>query len=279
MISFSEKEIVFMEKMKKKYYRALTIAGSDSGSGAGIQADLKTFTVLGVYGMSIITALTSQNTIGVQGIHNVPTQFVSLQLDSVLSDIGADAVKTGMLSNKNIIGVVAEKIKDYNIKKLVVDPVMISKHGSKLLQDSAIDTLIKKLIPLSMIITPNKNEAEIISHITIRNISDMKKSAQIIYKLGAQYVFIKGGHIKGDADDLIFDGKNFILLKNERIKIRHTHGTGCTLSAAITAYLAMNYPPVEAIKSGKKFVTQTIKYAFKLGQGIGPVNHIYKFYK
>jgi len=265
-----------MEKMQKKYYRALTIAGSDSGGGAGIQADLKTFTVLGVYGMSVITALTSQNTIGVQGIHNVPPQFVGLQLDSVLSDIGADAVKTGMLSNKNIIGIVAEKIKDYKIKKLVIDPVMLSKHGSKLLQDSAINTLIEKLIPLAMIITPNKNEAEIISNITIRNISDMKKSAQIIYQLGAQYVFIKGGHIKGDADDLIFDGKKFILLKNERIKTRHTHGTGCTLSAAITAYLAMKYPPIEAIKSGKKFVTQTIRYAFKLGQGIGPVNHIYK---
>ena len=268
-----------MEKMQKKYYRALTIAGSDSGSGAGIQADLKTFTVLGVYGMSVITALTSQNTIGVQGIHNIPQQFVGLQLDSVLSDIGADAIKTGMLSNKNIIGVVAEKIKDYKIKKLVIDPVMVSKHGSKLLQDSAINTLIKKLIPLAMIITPNKNEAEIISNITIRNISDMKKSAQIIYQLGAQYVFIKGGHIKGEANDLIFDGKNFILLKNERIKTRHTHGTGCTLSAAITAYLAMEYPPIEAIKSGKKFVTQTIKYAFKLGEGTGPVNHIYKFYK
>jgi len=268
-----------MKTKKKKYFRALTIAGSDSGGGAGIQADLKTFTVLGVYGMSVITALTSQNTIGVQGIHNIPPQFVALQMDSVLSDIGANAVKTGMLSNKKIINVVAEKIKHYKIKKLVIDPVMVSKHGSKLLEDSAIESLIKKLIPLAMIITPNINEAKIISGVSIRNTSDMKKSAQIIHKMGVPYVFIKGGHLEGNANDLLFDGKKFIFLKNEKIQTKHTHGTGCTLSAAITAYLAMNYHPIEAIKSGKKFVTQTIKYAFKLGKGIGPVNHLYRFYK
>ena len=196
----------------------------------------------------------------------------------MLSDIGVDAAKTGMLFNKKIIDVIAEKIKHYKIDKFVIDPVMVSKHGSKLLQDSAINTLIKKLVPLALIITPNKNEAEIISKIKITNLAEMKKAAQIIHKIGARYVFIKGGHIKGDSNDLIFDGKRFYILKNERIKTKHTHGTGCTLSAAITAYLAMNYPPIEAFKYGKKFVTQTIKYAFKLGKGIGPVNHLYKLH-
>jgi len=220
--------------------KVLTIAGSDSGGGAGIQADLKTFSARGVYGMSVITALTAQNTIGVQGVYEILPSFVEKQIDSVMSDIGADAWKTGMLSDSEIIRVVADRAQKYNIKLLVIDPVMIAKSGDLLLNQKAIAALISDLIPLAFVITPNHHEAQTLTGLTIENLADAREAAKKIHNQGAKNVVIKGGHLPDikNAIDLLYDGRNFIEFHAPRIKTKNTHGTGCTFASAIAAELA-----------------------------------------
>ncbi len=252
--------------------KILTIAGSDSGGGAGIQADLKAITLLGGYGMSVITALTAQNTVGVQGIYNIPVPFIERQIDSVLSDIGADAIKTGMLANQEIIEAVSKKIKQYHIKKVVVDPVMISKSGALLLQEDAKSALIKKLIPLAWVVTPNLMEASTLTGLKVNSLDEMKKAAYRIFQLGAKNVVVKGGHLKGMAVDLLFDGKNYIEIKGKRIETKNTHGTGCTFASAIATQLAKGDSVEEAVRKAKDFITQAIQFGLDLGKGIGPTN-------
>lgn len=252
--------------------RILTIAGSDSGGGAGIQADLKAITLLGGYGMSVITAITAQNTVGVQAIHEVPARFVERQIDSVLSDIGADAIKTGMLTNQEIIEVVAKKVKQYGVKKVVVDPVMVSKSGASLLRMDAQEALIKELIPLAWVVTPNLMEASVLSGLKVDSLEGMKKAAHQIYKLGAKYVVVKGGHLKGMAIDLLYDGKIFNEIEGPRIDTKNTHGTGCTYASAIATLLARGDTIDVAVRKAKTFITMAIQSGFSLGKGTGPTN-------
>jgi len=252
--------------------RILTIAGSDSGGGAGIQADLKAITLLGGYGMSVLTALTAQNTVGVQAIHEVPAWFVGTQIDSVLSDIGADAIKTGMLANREIIEVVYKKIKQYKVKKVVVDPVMISKSGASLLRKDAQESLIKKLIPLAWVVTPNLMEASVLTGLKVNSLEGMKKAAHLIYKLGARHVVVKGGHLKGMAVDILYDGKRFHEIESKRIETKNTHGTGCTFASAIATLLARGDTVDEAVRKAKTFITMAIQSGLSLGKGAGPTN-------
>lgn len=253
--------------------RVLTIAGSDSGGGAGIQADLKTITALGGFGMSVITALTAQNTLGVQGVYDIPVEFIEAQFDSVASDIGVDAAKTGMLSSSAIIRCVAKKIRQYKIRKLVVDPVMVAKGGSPLLREEARGTLIKELIPLAAVVTPNIPEAEVLTGMRIAKKDYMKKAAVLIHKLGAKNVVVKGGHLEGDAMDLLFDGKSFHELAVKRIDTKHTHGTGCTFASAIATGLAQGLRVPEAVQRAKDYVTEAIRFGLAIGGGQGPTNH------
>ncbi len=252
--------------------RILTIAGSDSGGGAGIQADLKTITLLDGYGMSVVTALTAQNTLGVQAIQEIPASFVAKQIDSVLSDIGADAIKTGMLPNREIIEVVAKKIKQYGIETVIVDPVMISKNGIPLIRKEAQKALIKNLIPLALIITPNLYEASILTGIKVKSLEGMRKAALRLWELGAKNVLIKGGHLKGMAIDLLFDGKNYEEISGPRIKTKNTHGTGCTLASAIATLLTRGDSIPEAVRKAKRFIHLAIQGGLNIGKGNGPTN-------
>ncbi|UCD86583.1 MAG: bifunctional hydroxymethylpyrimidine kinase/phosphomethylpyrimidine kinase, partial [Desulfobacterales bacterium] len=234
--------------------RILTIAGSDSGGGAGVQADLKTITVLGGFGMSVLTALTAQNTVGVAAIHPVPLEFIAQQLDAVLSDIGADAVKTGMLFNADTIEVVADRLSAYGTEKLVVDPVMVAKGGDVLLVKEARETLVSRLIPMALVVTPNIPEAEVLSKRSIRTEQDIHEAARTIHGMGARYVLIKGGHLAGPATDYLYDGKAFLECSKVRIDTTHTHGTGCVYSAAIATYLALELDVTGAVKKAKDFI-------------------------
>lgn len=256
-------------------YRTLTIAGSDSGGGAGIQADLKTFQELGTFGMSVITALTAQNTLGVHGVYPQTTEAVIAQLDAVLSDIGSDAVKTGMLFSSEIIRAVAQKLKEYQTENIVVDPVMVAKGGQSLLQDEAIEAMRSSLLPMATVITPNIPEAEVIlGEKGITSIKDMEEAAKKIYQLGAQYVVLKGGHLQTEeSTDVLYDGEKFTYLPMKRIQTKHTHGTGCTFAAAIAAGLAKGQPVIEATLIAKEFISCAIQHAHAIGQGIGPTNH------
>jgi hydroxymethylpyrimidine kinase/phosphomethylpyrimidine kinase len=253
--------------------RVLTIAGSDSGGGAGIQADLKTIAVLGGFGMSVVTALTAQNTLGVMGIHEVPAAFVAMQFDAVASDIGVDAAKTGMLSSAEILQVVAAKVKQYGIEKLVVDPVMVAKGGARLIREDAREAVIKELIPLACVVTPNVPEAEVLSGIAIAGLKDMQRAAVIIHKQGARHVVIKGGHLNGAAVDILYDGRRFHDFTTERIATGDTHGTGCTFSAAIATGLALGKSVHEAVDAAKKYIQEAIRHAYRIGGGHGPTNH------
>ena len=254
---------------------ALTIAGSDSGGGAGIQADLKTFSALGVYGMSVLTSITAQNTLGVQGVHDLPPDFVGLQIDSVMQDIGADAVKTGMLSNTQIIKMVSKKIKEYQVRNLVIDPVMVAKGGDRLLREDAVKELKENLIYLAMVVTPNLSEAEVLSGLRIRNIEDMKEAARKIHKLGPKNVLIKGGHLlSAEAIDLLYNGRTFREFRVERIITKNTHGTGCTFSSAIAAELAKGKEVEEAVNTAKRYITLAIQNSLEIGHGHGPLNHL-----
>ena len=247
---------------------ALTIAGSDSGGGAGIQADLKTFASLGVFGCSVITSLTAQNTVGVSAIHDPPPEFIARQLDAIFEDIPVDAAKTGMLHTKEAIEAVADRIKRYGIERLVVDPVMIATSGDRLLEEGAVRALIEKLLPLALIITPNLPEAEALSGMRIETPSDAERAAERIRSLGPRYVLIKGGHMEGErAIDLLFDGEGFHRVESERVEKGRLHGTGCVLSAAITAYLAKGFSPLQSVRKAKEYVLSAIKLSFPLGKG------------
>ena len=255
--------------------KALTIAGSDSGGGAGIQADLKTFAAFNVYGMSVLTAITAQNTLGVSAIHDIPPEIVAKQIEAVMDDIGTDAAKTGMLSNSHLIETVAGKVQEYCLDKLVTDPVMVAKGGSRLLQESAIATLVTKLLPLVFVLTPNIFEAEIISGMSVRSVRDAEKAAAIIFQKGPKYVLIKGGHLSADkAIDILYDGKNYSYYEAERINTANTHGTGCTLSAAITAGLAKGLVVKTVIRIAKDYTSRAIREApSNIGRGHGPLYH------
>ncbi|MFH0793031.1 MAG: bifunctional hydroxymethylpyrimidine kinase/phosphomethylpyrimidine kinase [bacterium] len=258
--------------------KALTIAGSDSGGGAGIQADLKTFAMCGVYGMSVLTAITSQNTVGVQGVFDVPIDEIERQFRSVMDDLGADAAKTGMLSHASVVRKVAELAREYKIEKLVVDPVMVSKDGHMLLEPEARRAVISELLRCAYLVTPNAEEAETLTGEEIRNIEGLKQAARLLHEKGARHVLAKGGHLKGKTSmDIFFDGKEFTMLESPRLSAKHTHGTGCTLSAAITAYLALGMDVLGAVRKGKEFVTEAIQAATPIGKGISPVNHLWRF--
>lgn len=252
--------------------RVLTIAGSDSGGGAGIQADLKTITLLGGYGMSVLTALTAQNTVGLQGLYAIPARFVEKQIDSVLADIGADAIKTGMLVSQEIIEVVSKKIRQYKVKRVVVDPVMVSTSGNHLLRKDAKDAFIRELIPLAWVVTPNLAEASALTGSKVNSLEEMKEAARVIHKLGARHVVVKGGHLKGMPVDLLYDGKNFSEVEGPRIESKNTHGTGCTFASAIATLLARGDKVDEAVRKAKAFVTMAIQSGLSLGKGTGPVN-------
>lgn len=257
-------------------HRAITIAGSDSGGGAGIQADLKTFSAFGVYGASAITALTAQNTQGVQDIFPIPKDFFRKQLVSIFSDIAMHAGKTGMLANAEIIQTLVDVLKEYPLEKLVVDPVMISKHGSRLLEADAIVTLCRELFPLAYLVTPNLHEAADLARREIRTKDDMKEAAAVIQAMGPKYVLVKGGHLDGvEACDVFFDGVSYLEFHARRIDTPHTHGTGCTLSSAIAANLALGCTLPEAIREAKAFITGALEQAEAIGGGISPVNHLW----
>jgi hydroxymethylpyrimidine/phosphomethylpyrimidine kinase len=253
--------------------KALTIAGSDSGGGAGIQADLKTFSAFRVFGMSVITAVTAQNSLGVQGVENLPPAFVALQLRSVLSDFGAGAAKCGMLSTAPIIEAVAATLADDPVEKLVVDPVMVAKSGDALLQPDARQALIERILPLALVVTPNLPEAESLAGIPVASRPDMEEAARRIHRLGPRYVLVKGGHLKGDAIDLLWNGKVFTAFRAPRIDSGNTHGTGCTLSAAIAAGLARGQAIGDAIRDAKAYVTRAIREGFAAGRGVGQLRH------
>jgi hydroxymethylpyrimidine/phosphomethylpyrimidine kinase len=268
-----------MKSKSIKIRKALTIAGSDSGAGAGIQADLETFAALGVYGTSAITAITAQNTVGVTQVLALNPNLVGAQIDAIIDDIGADALKTGMLANKAIIDTVAKKIREHHLKNVVVDPVMVATSGDVLIQKNAVAALRNKLIPLATIVTPNIPEAEELTGMKLRTSADIEEAARRIIRLGAKNVIIKGGHGSGPAVDLFYDGKKFTALNAPRIRTENTHGTGCTFSAAIAAYLAKGERLERAVALAKKYITDSIRFSFTIGAGHSPVHHFFRCWK
>lgn len=265
--------------------KVLTIAGSDSCGGAGIQADLKTFSANGVYGMSVITTVTAQNTQGVFAVQDLDEHIIKAQIDAIFTDIEVDGVKIGMVSNPSTIHAIALQLDRYKPRNVVLDPVMISKSGYLLLKPESKTSLIKELIPRAFIITPNIPEAEQILNeinsedMVIESIGDMEKAAKEIYKLGCENVLIKGGHIKGEAIDIFYDGKDTIRFCSERIHTKNTHGTGCTLSSAIVSNLAIGYCIKDAVANAKRYITKAIEHSLDIGHGVGPTNHFYELYK
>jgi len=267
----------------KTHKRVLTIAGSDSGGGAGIQADLKTFSALGCFGMSAITAITAQNTTAVTAIYPIPADVVGKQIAAVISDIGVDAVKIGMLNSPEVIGEVAAQLKQFQVKKIVLDPVMVAKSGDKLLQDESIEALKRELIPLAEIITPNIPEAEVLTARAISNKEEMIEAAKQLIENGAKSVLLKGGHFEGETspDCLMLNNREVIWFESKRVASPNTHGTGCTLSSAIASYLALGKSTLEAVKLAKQFITNAIIAGadYKIGNGHGPVHHFHLLWK
>lgn len=256
--------------------KLLTIAGTDPSGGAGIQADLKTFAAHKTYGMSVITSVVAQNTTGVTNVVDLSPEFIGEQLDAVFTDIYPDAIKIGMISNENIIRVIVEKLKEYDGKNIVVDPVMVSTSGNSLMKSTATKTLIQELLPLADIITLNMFEAKLLSSIEVNNRKDMEKAARIIDKLIKGAVLVKGGHLENCADDLLYmDGKCY-WLAGERIVNPNTHGTGCTLSSAIAVNLAKGMDILESVEEAKEYLTGAIKAGLDLGKGKGPLDHLYR---
>nr|WP_318661142.1 bifunctional hydroxymethylpyrimidine kinase/phosphomethylpyrimidine kinase [uncultured Treponema sp.] len=256
---------------------AMTIAGSDSSGGAGIQADIKTMTANGVFAMSAITALTAQNTTGVQGIMGVPADFLKQQIDSCITDIRPDSVKIGMVAQSEIIKTIAERLRFYEIKNIVVDPVMVATSGAKLIDDEAIETLKAELLPIATVCTPNIPEAEILSGMKIESADDMIKAAKTISEKFSCAVLCKGGHNLNDANDLLFENGNYKWFNGKRIDNPNTHGTGCTLSSAIAANLAKGSSLEEAVKKAKDYISGALAAMLDLGKGRGPMNHAYVF--
>ncbi len=257
-----------------KIPRAMTVAGSDSGGGAGIQADLKTFAALGVYGTSALTAVTAQNTRGVFAIAEVPEEVVIAQIDVTMEDIGADAVKTGMLSSPSIVEVVADRLEAWGAP-LVVDPVMVAKSGDHLLQPAAVGMVKRALLPLALVVTPNIPEAEVLSGREIRSLDDAREAAKAIADLGPSFVVIKGGHSPGEPVDRVWDGEELHEFASERVLTKNTHGTGCTFSAAIAAFVARGLEPLDAISAAKDYLTEALRQSYAIGDGHSPVNHFW----
>lgn len=255
----------------------LTIAGSDSCGGAGIQADLKTFSALGTYGMSVITAVTAQNTTGVWMVREMDEEIVSKQINCLFDDIDINAVKIGMVSSVAIINTIGTCLQKKGAT-IVLDPVMVSKSGCHLLKPESTEKLIRVLFPLARVVTPNLFEAEVITGDKIETVAQMQEAAVKIHKLGACNVVVKGGHLTGDAVDVMFDGSEFNLIRGTRINTSNTHGTGCTFSSAIAAYLARGCEVHDAVKKAKKYINGAIENSLELGHGVGPTNHFYKFY-
>ncbi|MCS6989966.1 MAG: bifunctional hydroxymethylpyrimidine kinase/phosphomethylpyrimidine kinase [Chloroherpetonaceae bacterium] len=267
----------------KHYARLLSIAGSDSGGGAGIQADLKTFSALGAFGMSAIAALTAQNTLAVTAIHPVPPDFLQKQIEAVFDDIGVDAVKIGMLATPELIAVVADTLARYGAKNIVLDPVMVAKSGDKLLQDNAIEALRTRLLPLATVITPNLPEASVLLGRRVSAESEMEQAAKDLRSLGAKNVLLKGGHLRSDksADLLVAESGKCLWFEAERIETQNLHGTGCTYSSAIATFLGKGYALENAIAAAKQYITDAIRFGarYRLGGGHGPVHHFYKHWE
>ena len=257
---------------------ALTIAGSDSGGGAGIQADLKTFAAFEVYGASAVTAVTAQNTLGVTGVHELPIDLVRAQIDAVASDLGVDAAKTGMLSSSAIIEAVAERARACGFDKLVVDPVMVAKGGDRLLREDAVQALASVLLPLALVATPNADEASVLCGRPVETLEQAREAARAVHALGCRYVVVKGGHFGDDAVDVLFDGAAFAEFPARRIPTSSTHGTGCTFSSAIAASLAKGGTVEAAVAEAKEYVTGAIASAFPVGGGHGPLNHFHRWW-
>jgi hydroxymethylpyrimidine/phosphomethylpyrimidine kinase len=258
---------------------ALTIAGSDSGGAAGIQADLKTFAALEVYGVSAVTAVTAQNTLGVFNVVDLEPAMVAAQIDAVVADPGIDAVKTGMLSSAPIIRAVAERLQAHGLNRVVVDPVMVAKGGERLLQEDAVEVLRTLLLPLALVATPNAMEAEVLTGHPVRNIDEAKTAGREIAAMGPKFVIVKGGHFGEDATDVLFSEAGFMEFSAARIPSTSTHGTGCTFSSAIAAGLARGIPMLQAVRQAKDYVTASIAMAFPLGAGHGPLNHFHRWWR
>jgi hydroxymethylpyrimidine/phosphomethylpyrimidine kinase len=265
--------------------KALTIAGSDSGGGAGIQADLKTFAALGVYGCSVITAVTAQNTEQVTGIFDLPPEAVQLQMEAVLSDISPQAIKTGMLSNAGIIEIIVRTLRRYSRVPLVVDPVMVAKSGDVLLASSAVEALREELLPMAMVVTPNLPEAEVLTGRKLQSESECIQACEAIFRLGPKIVVLKGGHRPrqehGEASvvDLFYDGQTVRRIEGPFIDTPHTHGTGCTFASAITACLAKGDSPWEAVNQAREYLTEALRFAYAIGRGKSPVHHFHRWWK
>ncbi len=257
----------------------LTIAGSDSCGGAGIQADLKAFSANGTYGMSVITAITAQNTQGVFDVQDIDPSVIAHQIEAILDDIRVDAVKIGMVSRPETIETIASTLQKYTLPPIILDPVMISKSGYDLLRPEAKKALMEKLIPMATLITPNLPEAEVMVGYTIDSLEGMKRAARDLHALGCRYVLVKGGHLCDDATDVFYDGEAFFLLHTKRLETINTHGTGCTLSSAIAANVAKGMPMLEALENAKNYITEAIRHGFVLGHGVGPVHHFYALYQ
>ena len=255
---------------------ALTIAGSDSGGGAGIQADLKTFAALGVHGTSVITAITAQNTVTVTDIFELPIEIIAAQIQAIVSDLDVRAAKTGMLASSQIIDAVAVAITKHRITNLVVDPVMVAKGGARLLRDDAIDSLRKRLIPLAAVITPNLPEAEVILGRPVKTLAERRRAARDLVALGVRAAVVKGGHAEGDVTDVYWDGTDMVELTGTRVPTANTHGSGCVFSAAIAAGLAKGLEPLAAVRAAKEFIGGAIEHSLEIGHGHGPVNPMFK---
>ena len=268
----------------REYYKVLTIAGSDSGGGAGIQADLKTFAAIGCYGTSVITALTAQNTLGVTAIHALPPSFAIEQMAAVFTDIGADAVKIGMLYSAELIEAISEALNKYRARNIVLDPVMFAQSGDKLLQDDAIQAIKDHLMPVADVVTPNLPEAEVLLGQKIEGFEDMQRAARSLAQFGSRSVLIKGGHLEGSiSTDLLYltEEDRFVILEAERIASTNNHGTGCTLSSAIAAYMSKGNDIENAADKAKTFINHAIRAgaAYKIGHGHGPVHHFFEFWE
>lgn len=259
--------------------KALTIAGSDSSGGAGIQADLKTFAAYGVFGMSVITAITAQNTLGVTAVQDISPEMITKQIEAIFDDMGADAVKVGMVSQPETICAIVAGLKKYAPAFIVIDPVMISKSGYHLLQPDAEKVLISELLPLSTVVTPNIPEAEVLVRKKIETLTEMEEAARAIHAMGPRNVLLKGGHRSDDATDILFDGQKVLRFEAPRVPTRNTHGTGCTLSSAIAANLAKNLSVEQAVAAAKQYITIAIEHALPIGKGVGPTHHFYELYQ
>lgn len=261
-----------------KVFKALTIAGSDSGGCAGIQADLRTFSALGVHGLTAITSITAQNTRQVRDVFNLPGGMISSQIDAVMTDIGADAAKTGMLAGPEIIAAAADGVRRHGITWLVVDPVMVSTGGDELVSEEATRIMVDELFPLATVITPNLDEASILTGRRIRNVQEMKAAAPLLLEAGCGAALIKGGHLEGSLEsiDVFYDGEHYLELRSPRFETSNTHGSGCTLAASIAAFLARGNDLVESVRLAKQYVSTAIRHSYPLGKGHGPLGHFFR---